>query len=160
MMGGVSGHAGLFGSAHDVAALFQMLLQEGSYGGRQYLSPEIIHEFTSRYPGDLRRGLGFDMKQLESNRSVNMSKLASSETFGHLGFTGTAVWADPKEDMVFVFLSNRTYPDMENKRLSRLGTRIEAQTAAYQAIIRDSERTRRETPVSRGDATAKLGKIP
>ncbi|MCP9236843.1 glycoside hydrolase family 3 N-terminal domain-containing protein [Lewinella sp. JB7] len=155
MMGGVSGHAGLFGSAHDVAALFQMLLQEGSYGGRRYLSAETIHLFTNRFPGDMRRGLGFDMKQLDSDRSLNVSERVSSRTFGHLGFTGTAVWADPVEDLVYVFLSNRTYPNMENNKLSKLDTRNSVQTAAYEAIIRDAKSASPRTTV-----TAGVGKRP
>ncbi len=151
MMGGVSGHAGLFGSAHDIAALFQMILQEGSYGGKRYLSPEVIAEFTSRFPGDRRRGLGFDMKQLDTHLSLNVSVKSSARTFGHLGFTGTAVWADPEDDLVYVFLSNRTYPDMENNKLSKLDTRKGMQTAVYEAIVPE---TRYES------ATAKLGKLP
>jgi CubicO group peptidase (beta-lactamase class C family) len=144
MMGGVSGHAGLFGSAHDLAALFQMLLQEGTYGGRRYLSPETVRTFTTRYPGDKRRGLGFDMRQMNENRSMNMAEDASPETFGHLGFTGTSVWADPVEDLVYVFLSNRTYPSMENNKLSRMNTRVKAHSAAYRAI-RPSQTTERRT---------------
>ena len=159
MMGGVSGHAGLFGSAHDLAALFQMLLQDGSYGGKQYLSPQTIKLFTSRYPGELRRGLGFDMKQLDSDRSYNMSSRASESTFGHLGFTGTAVWADPESDLVYVFLSNRTYPDMENKKLNKLGTRIDAQAAVYTSI--DQQERDSRTTSSDGDRTVvRAGKRP
>ncbi|THH39453.1 glycoside hydrolase family 3 N-terminal domain-containing protein [Neolewinella litorea] len=156
MMGGVSGHAGLFGSAHDLAALFQMLLQEGSYGGRRYLSEEVIQEFTSRYPGETRRGLGFDMKQLNENRHLNMSDEASSRAFGHLGFTGTAVWADPKEDLVYVFLSNRTFPNAENNKLLKLNTRTKVQDAAYESMEPLSVFNRRN------DATtaARLGQRP
>ena len=153
MMGGVSGHAGLFGSAHDVAALFQMLLQEGRYGGKQYLRPETIHLFTSRYPGDMRRGLGFDMKQLDENRSLNMAEDASSRAFGHLGFTGTAVWVDPVDDLVYVFLSNRTFPSMENNKLNRLDTRIKMHAAAYEAISPTSVQSATRN-------TAGLGKQP
>ncbi|WP_116108008.1 glycoside hydrolase family 3 N-terminal domain-containing protein [Lewinella sp. IMCC34191] len=154
MMGGVSGHAGLFGSAHDVAALFQMLLQEGTYGGKQYISPQTIHQFTTRYDDDLRRGLGFDMKQLDEDRSLNMAEDASSRAFGHLGFTGTAVWVDPADDLVYVFLSNRTFPDMENNKLNRLDTRIKMHAAAYEAIDPPAERR----PSVRN--TAGLGKMP
>lgn len=139
MLGGVSGHAGLFASARDLAALFQMFLQEGTYGGRRYLKPETIQTFTNRFPGDLRRGLGFDMKQLDENKHENMSSEASPTTFGHLGFTGTAVWADPTEKLIFVFLSNRTYPSMENKRLGKMNTRVKAHTAAYEAILQPAE---------------------
>ncbi|MEM7571307.1 MAG: glycoside hydrolase family 3 N-terminal domain-containing protein [Bacteroidota bacterium] len=139
MLGGVSGHAGLFGRAHDLAIVFQMLLQDGFYGGRQYLKAETIRLFTQRYPGETRRGLGFDMKQLNPNRNMNMSKMASERAFGHLGFTGTCAWADPEEELVFIFLSNRTYPTMRNNRLGNLNFRPRAFTAAYRAMSRRNE---------------------
>ncbi|MEM8582855.1 MAG: glycoside hydrolase family 3 N-terminal domain-containing protein [Bacteroidota bacterium] len=135
MLGGVSGHAGLFGNAQDLAVVFQMLLQGGYYGGRQYLSAETVNLFTRRYPGESRRGLGFDMKQLNPNRNMNMSPLASERAFGHLGFTGTCAWADPEEELVFIFLSNRTYPSMDNKALGRLNTRPKAFSVAYRGIV-------------------------
>lgn len=135
MLGGVSGHAGLFGTARDVATIFQMLLQEGNYGGRQYLKPETVRLFTSRYAGETRRGLGFDMKQLDEDRKMNLSPLSSERAFGHLGFTGIAVWADPVEDLVFVVLSNRTYPNMNNNLFGRLDTRLRLHTACYESIL-------------------------
>ena len=138
MLGGVSGHAGLFGSARDVATLLQMLLQNGNYGGRQYLRPETVALFTHRYPGETRRALGFDMKQLNPRRNMNMSPLASERAFGHLGFTGIAAWADPVEDLVYVFLSNRTYPSMNNNTLGKLDTRLRMHSAAYRAILPES----------------------
>lgn len=134
MLGGVSGHAGLFGTANDLAVLFQMLLQQGNYGGLSYLKAATIQEFAHRYPEEQRRGLGFDMKQLNPNRNLNMSYLAAETTFGHTGFTGTAVWADPDEDLVFVFLSNRTYPSMNNTRLNRMEIRPRMHSAAYLSI--------------------------
>ncbi|MCB0639298.1 MAG: serine hydrolase [Lewinella sp.] len=134
MLGGVSGHAGLFANAHDLAVLMQMLMQHGYYGGRQYLTPGTVREYTSRFPGATRRGLGFDMKQLDPGRSLNVAAEASPRTFGHQGFTGTCVWADPAEELVFVFLSNRTYPSMRNNKLARLDIRERMQAAAYQAI--------------------------
>ncbi|MEL6357932.1 MAG: serine hydrolase, partial [Bacteroidota bacterium] len=134
MLGGVSGHAGLFGTARDLAAIFQMLLQNGNYGGRSYLRSSTIQEFAHRYPGESRRGLGFDMKQLNPARNLNMSYLASELTYGHTGFTGTCVWADPEDDLIFIFLSNRTYPSMRNTRLNRLEIRPRMHTAAYLAI--------------------------
>ncbi|MEL6669407.1 MAG: glycoside hydrolase family 3 N-terminal domain-containing protein [Bacteroidota bacterium] len=135
MLGGVSGHAGLFGNAQDLAVVFQMLLQGGYYGGRQYLSAETVSLFTRRYPGESRRGLGFDMKQLNPDRNMNMSPLASERAFGHLGFTGTCAWADPEEELVFIFLSNRTYPSMRNNALGRLDTRPKAFSVAYRGIV-------------------------
>jgi beta-glucosidase-like glycosyl hydrolase/CubicO group peptidase (beta-lactamase class C family) len=134
MLGGVSGHAGLFGTARDLAVLMQLLLQGGTYGGQVYLQPATVREFTRRFEGDSRRGLGFDMKQLNPDRSRNMSGLASERTFGHQGFTGTVVWADPQEDLVFVFLSNRTYPSMRNYRLNTLSTRTRIHSVLYEAI--------------------------
>lgn len=135
MLGGVSGHAGLFGTARDVATIFQMLLQEGTYGGRQYLRPETVRMFARRYPGETRRGLGFDMKQLDGNRRMNLSPLASEKAFGHLGFTGIAAWADPVEDLLLVVLSNRTYPSMNNNTFGKLDTRLRLHTAAYESIL-------------------------
>lgn len=134
MLGGVSGHAGLFGTARDLAVIFQLLLQNGVYGGRTYLKAATIQEFAHRYPEELRRGLGFDMKQLNPNRNLNMSYLAAESTYGHTGFTGTAVWADPKDDLIYVFLSNRTFPSMNNTRLNRLEIRPRMHSAAYLAI--------------------------
>ena len=105
MTGGVSGHAGLFGDATDLAQLMQMLLNGGSYGDKTYLQPETIHRFTTRFEGCTRRGIGFDMKELDARAMQNVSSSCSSETFGHQGFTGTCVWADPRQKLVFVFLS-------------------------------------------------------
>ncbi len=136
MLGGVSGHAGLFGSARDVATIFQMLLQEGNYGGRQYLRPETVRLFTNRYAGESRRGLGFDMKQLNENRKMNLSPFSSERAFGHLGFTGIAAWADPVEDLVFVVLSNRTYPNMNNNTFGKLDTRLRLHSACYESILK------------------------
>jgi len=134
MLGGVSGHAGLFGNAHDVAVIAQLLLQGGVYGNQVYLRPDIVRSYTTRHPKATRRGLGFDMKQLDPNRRANVAALASKRTFGHLGFTGTSFWADPEEELIVVFLSNRTYPSMDNNRLGRLDTRLKVQQAAYEAI--------------------------
>jgi len=95
MLGGVSGHAGLFSTSYEMAVLGQMLLNGGYYGGIQYLSPQVVKQYTSRYKDSTRRGLGFDMKELNEKKKMNMSERATPSTFGHLGFTGTAVWMDP-----------------------------------------------------------------
>ncbi|MEL6922842.1 MAG: glycoside hydrolase family 3 N-terminal domain-containing protein [Bacteroidota bacterium] len=134
MLGGVSGHAGLFANANDVAIIMQMLLNNGYYGGKQYFQPETVRLFTTRFPGDTRRGLGFDMKELNPNRSQNMSQLASASTFGHLGFTGICTWADPVNNIVYVFLSNRTYPSMNNYKLSKEDYRPRIQRVIYEAM--------------------------
>ncbi len=135
MLGGVSGHAGLFADAKDVTVIMQMIMNGGNYGGKQYFSPETVKKFTTRYKGSTRRGLGFDMRELNKKRSQNVSPLASNKTFGHLGFTGICTWADPDKELVYVFLSNRTYPTMSNSKLYKMDFRPKIQTAIYKAII-------------------------
>ncbi|GAA5221762.1 glycoside hydrolase family 3 N-terminal domain-containing protein [Membranihabitans marinus] len=137
MLDGVSGHAGLFSNVYDMTVLFQMLLNQGSYGGVQIFNPQTVATFTTRHPKSKRRGLGFDMKNLEaSSRSLNTAELAGDETFGHLGFTGTAVWADPNYDLVYVFLSNRTYPNYPNRPnlLSLHNYRSKIQNTIYESM--------------------------
>ncbi len=134
MLGGISGHAGLFANSQDVAAMMQMLLNKGTYGGKQYISPTTIQQFTNRYFASTRRGIGFDMKELDPSKSQNMSPFASNETFGHLGFTGICTWADPKHNLVYVFLSNRTYPSMNNSKLYKLDFRPRIQSVIYRAM--------------------------
>ncbi len=140
MLGGVSGHAGLFSDSYDLAVLFQMLLNGGTYGGKRILSQDVVHLFTQRVPEDTRRGLGFDLKELAPStsyprRKENMSPLASDSTFGHLGFTGTCVWADPDKDLIYIFLSNRTYPSMHNGKLNRANIRPRIQSVIYKALL-------------------------
>lgn len=134
MLGGVSGHAGLFSNANDLAKIFQMLLNGGSYAGRQYLRPETVRLFTTRHPGSTRRGIGFDMKELDPKESQNLSPLAGPGTFGHTGFTGIGAWADPDKNLIFLFLSNRTYPTMENGKLMSGDYRPRLQGMVYRAI--------------------------
>ena len=135
MMGGVSGHAGLFSNSYEVALMMQMFLNKGMYAHQKLLEPATVRYFTRRHRLSLRRGLGFDMKQLDPQIDPNMSHLASESTFGHLGFTGTCAWADPENELIFVFLSNRTYPSMNNKKLAVRNYRPRLHTIAYQAII-------------------------
>ena len=135
MLGGVSGHAGLFSNANDLAILMQMLLNKGYYGGEFILDPSVVNLFTSRCGDCTRRGIGFDMRQLDASQSLNLSGQASDMTFGHLGFTGTAVWADPAENLVYIFLSNRTYPSKDNYKLGRMNIRPRMQSVAYDAIL-------------------------
>lgn len=134
MLGGVSGHAGLFSNANDLAKIFQMLLQKGEYGGLRYLKAETVAKFTAHYPGSTRRGIGFDMKELDPNATKNMSALAGPNTFGHTGFTGNAVWADPDHNLIFVFLSNRTFPTMNNNKLINGDYRPRLQGVVYRAM--------------------------
>ncbi|MBK8555747.1 MAG: serine hydrolase [Lewinellaceae bacterium] len=136
MLGGVSGHAGLFSDANDLAIVFQMLLNEGSYFGKTYLKPETVAKFTTHYPGSTRRGIGFDMKERDPKASLNMAAEASDRSFGHLGFTGNAVWADPDADLIFIFLSNRTMPTMKNNKLINGDYRPRIQRMVYQSIVK------------------------
>ena len=135
MQGGVGGHAGLFGNANDVAKIMQMYLQGGYYGGERYLDARTIKKFNTCYFCDknVRRGVGFDKPQLEEKGPT--CGCVSRESFGHSGFTGTYTWADPEEELVYVFLSNRTYPTMRNNLLVRSGLRTRIQQAIYDSII-------------------------
>ncbi|WP_430400675.1 glycoside hydrolase family 3 N-terminal domain-containing protein [Flavobacterium sp.] len=134
MQGGVSGHAGLFSNALDVAKMMQMYLQKGSYGGHQFFTEETLNAFNKCYfckEGN-RRGLGFDKPQLgEAGPTCGCVSLTS---FGHTGFTGTIAWADPEKEIVYIFLSNRTYPEAKTNRLSRNNIREKIQEVIYEAI--------------------------
>ena len=134
MLGGVGGHAGLFSNAEGLAVIFQMLLNGGEYGGKEYLEKSTIDKFTTRVPGSKRRALGFDMKNLETDASLAMAAEASENTYGHTGFTGTCVWADPDEDLIFVFLSNRTFPSARSNKLNKLEIRERIHSVVYSSI--------------------------
>ncbi|MEM1259729.1 MAG: glycoside hydrolase family 3 N-terminal domain-containing protein [Bacteroidota bacterium] len=135
MQGGVGGHAGLFGNANDVAKIMQMYLQGGYYGGERFLEARTVKKFNTCYFCDknVRRGVGFDKPQLEEKGPT--CGCVSRESFGHSGFTGTYTWADPEEELVYVFLSNRTYPTMRNDLLVKSGLRTRIQQAIYDSII-------------------------
>ncbi|SHN35415.1 serine hydrolase domain-containing protein [Mucilaginibacter sp. OK098] len=132
LMGGVAGHAGLFASANDLAILYQMMLNRGTYGGVEYIKPGTVDQFTAKQSAVSRRGLGFDRWDPIADRHYP-SQLASTETYGHTGFTGTCVWVDPKYNLVYIFLSNRVHPDVSSK-LSSLNIRPRIQDVVYQAI--------------------------
>jgi CubicO group peptidase (beta-lactamase class C family) len=133
MIGGVAGHAGIFSNTNDLAKLMQMQLQNGVYGGKQYFSGNLVKSFTyKQYQGN-RRGLGWD-KPSFSARYDNTSSFCSEETFGHTGFTGTAIWADPKENLLYIFLSNRTFPDSRINKLSELNIRNLIQDVIYSSL--------------------------
>jgi CubicO group peptidase (beta-lactamase class C family) len=137
MMGGVSGHAGLFANANDLAKLMQMYLDKGEYGGQRYIAAETISEFSrTQFPeNNNRRALGFDKPNLvNSGVNNNTAKDASAESFGHTGFTGTFAWMDPKTGLLYIFLSNRVNPTRNNTRLYQLNTRTAIQQAMYDAL--------------------------
>ena len=143
MMGGVAGHAGLFSNANDLAILLQMLLNKGSYGGRRYLSEAVVTEFTKCQfcapDGSLsgakgnRRGLGFD-KPTRDGVPGPTCDCVSYASFGHTGFTGTMIWADPTTKSLYVFLSNRVYPSAANKKLAEMNIRTRIQEVIVDAI--------------------------
>ncbi|MFM7813196.1 MAG: glycoside hydrolase family 3 N-terminal domain-containing protein [Flavobacteriales bacterium] len=130
MLGGVAGHAGVFSNSHDLAVIMQMLLNGGHYGGVNYLSPETIQLFNTRHIQGNRRGLGFD-KQTFTPGQASCSKEATEGSFGHTGFTGTMCWVDPDHELVYIMLSNRVNPDMDNKRLMDLNIRTKIQSEIY-----------------------------
>jgi CubicO group peptidase (beta-lactamase class C family) len=133
MAGGVAGHAGLFASADDLALLSQMLLNGGSYGGRQYIRPETVQQFASRQSAGSRRGLGFDCWDPEAKKGYPC-QLASAYTFGHTGYTGTCAWIDPEHRLIYIFLSNRLYPSPDKNKLQKLNIRPRIQDVIYEAI--------------------------
>ena len=138
MLGGVSGHAGLFSSANDLAKMMQMYLNGGTYGGHRFLQQDEIDKFTSSMDGDNgnRRGLGFDKPQLDTTRSGGPTcKGISLSSYGHTGFTGTMVWMDPSTGLLYIFLSNRVYPDAMNKKLIQMDVRTNIQRAIYDAML-------------------------
>ena len=139
LKGGVSGNAGLFGTADDLAKLMLFYQNYGNIDGQQHISPETVKEFTEvQFPeNDNRRGLGFD-KPLLDNPELPLgeaypSPLASPKSFGHSGFTGTFVWADPEKKLTFIFLSNRVYPSRDHRQLYGLNIRTALQDVFYKA---------------------------
>lgn len=132
LLGGVSGHAGLFSNANDLAKYMQMLLQGGYYGGIRYFSDFVVQVFTTKKNENDRRAMGWD----KPYQSVgNASQYASKESFGHSGFTGTLVWADPKYNLVYIFLSNRIYPDPQNYKLIESNTRTKIHDLMYESFL-------------------------
>lgn len=137
MYGGVAGHAGLFSNAYDLAKLYLMLLNGGNWNGHHFFSRQTVDLFTSYHSNISRRGYGFDKPEKDNatNGDPYPSIYASPETFGHTGFTGTCVWADPKEDLLFIMLSNRVCPyGGENNLLSSLSVRRNMLDAIYKAM--------------------------
>lgn len=135
MQNGVGGHAGVFSNANDIAKIMQLFLQKGNYGGKTYFKPETIDKFNTCYfcEHDNRRGIGFDKPQLEEEGPT--CGCVSMTSFGHSGFTGTYAWADPEEELVYVFLANRTYPVAGKNRLLRENIRTEIQRLIYESLI-------------------------
>ncbi|TCC94374.1 beta-N-acetylglucosaminidase [Pedobacter frigiditerrae] len=132
LKGGVAGHAGLFGSANDLAIFYQLMLNKGTYGGEQYFKPQTVDMFTTKQSNVSRRGLGFDRWDPDASKKYP-SELASSQTFGHTGYTGIGVWVDPSRGLVYIFLSNRVNPTV-SENLGRMNIRPRIQDAINRAI--------------------------
>lgn len=147
LMGGVAGHAGVFSSANDLAKLMQMLVNWGSYGGETYLSEQVVKEYTAcQFCEENRRGAGFDKPNPDGGPGPTCT-CVSYASFGHSGFTGTIAWADPEENLVYIFLSNRVYPDAGNKKLLELNIRTDIQQVIYDAL-----------PMKQDDSLSKITK--
>lgn len=134
MLGGVAGHAGVFSTANEVAVIFQMLLQKGTYGGQRYFKKETIEKFTKYNSTLSRRGLGFDKPATDKEDGGPAGNRTSGSAFGHQGFTGTCAWADPATGIVFVFLSNRVQPSRDNNKINKMSIRTIAQDYIYESL--------------------------
>jgi len=140
MMGGVSGNSGLFGSIDDLSKIMQMYLNAGEYGSKRFISEKTFQKFTHRYfkEKENRRGLGFDRPYLDNNKKPLVEAYpatsASESSFGHTGYTGTFAWADPSNNLLFIFFSNRVYPTRENNQLFELNLRPELHQAVYNCL--------------------------
>ena len=134
-MGGISGNAGLFADAADVAKVYQMILNGGEIDGIRYISKETCRVFTTTTSLSGRRGLGYD-KPVPTNPRINPCCISAPNTvFGHTGYTGTCCWVDPINKLVFVFLSNRVYPNDAVNKLSKMQIRSKIQEVIYQSIM-------------------------
>ena len=134
MLGGVAGHAGIFANAWSLANVMQLFLNKGQMGGMNFFSEATYAEFTKQqYPGN-RRGAGFDRPNASGGGTCD--ELASQQSFGHSGFTGTLAWADPKNKVIFIFLSNRVHPSQDNWKLRDLNIRTDMQHVVYEALAK------------------------
>lgn len=132
--GGVSGNAGLFGTATDLAKLLQMYLNDGTYGGERFIGEESIRMFTHGKSPNSRRGPGFDKPDTENPDKSPTSENAPASVYGHTGYTGTAFWVDPDNELIYIFISNRVFPHRWNKKLMEMNIRPRIQSAIYSSI--------------------------
>lgn len=135
LMGGVAGHAGLFSNANDLAKLLQMYLNDGFYGGDNYILPQTIAYFTQHTAHDFRRAVGFDKPETHPERPQPTCVSAPPCAFGHTGFTGAGIWADPENELIYIFLSNRVHPHAYNNQFSKADIRPRIQQVIYDAIM-------------------------
>lgn len=136
MLGGIAGHAGLFSNANDLAKMMQIYLNGGTYAGKRFISDTVICKFSSSnfINNGNRRGLGFDKAETDPEKTGPSGKLASSSSYGHTGFTGTIAWMDPEYDLLYIFLSNRIYPDQFNQKLIDLNIRTRIHDVIYRSL--------------------------
>ena len=134
MLGGVGGHAGIFSNAADLASIMQLFLKNGSYAGNEFFTQRIRKKFTKKQFENNRRAIGFDRPR--ENGGGTCDKLASQISFGHSGFTGALAWADPKDEVIFIFLSNRVHPNQENWKIRDMNIRTDMQHVVYKALNR------------------------
>jgi CubicO group peptidase (beta-lactamase class C family) len=136
MFGGVAGHAGLFGTAYDLAVLSQMLLNGGTMNGVTFFKKETVDFFTGYHSPVSRRGLGFDKPEKDNFARPDPypTLSASPETYGHTGFTGTCIWIDPVHNLIYVFLSNRVYNNGDPNRFGRMNVRPKVHEVIYQSL--------------------------
>ncbi|MEI7582345.1 glycoside hydrolase family 3 N-terminal domain-containing protein [Runella sp.] len=133
MLGGLSGHAGLFGNANDLMKVTQLYLQKGSFGGESFISENTMNEFTSYQFPESRRGIGFD-KPCRGRDCGNAPKSATAMSYGHTGYTGIMIWNDPAYNFNYVFLSNRVYPTRDNNKISTLNVRTAIMQVVYEGL--------------------------
>lgn len=135
MLGGVGGHAGIFSDANDLAVMMQMFMNKGEYGGVRYIDSSTVNEFTKcQYCKENRRAIGFDKPEMNPDKDSPVCGCVSYLSFGHAGFTGTLAWADPANQLVYIFLSNRVYPDADDNKLAKSGIRTKIQEVIYEAV--------------------------
>lgn len=134
--GGVQGNAGLFSNANDLCKLLQMWLNGGTYGGQRFLKASTVETFTTEKSTKSHRGLGFDKPQPDNLRASSTCDEAPAEVYGHTGFTGTCFWVDPKNDMIYIFLSNRVNPTRNNPAFTRVSARSHIQSILYKSIVK------------------------
>lgn len=135
-MNGIAGHAGVFSSATELYPLMQMLLNGGEYEGKRYLSREVIELFNQRHYAERgnRRALGFDKPMFNPTKAGQTAVEVSQKSFGHTGFTGTMIWVDPEYNLVYIFLSNRVYPNATTNKLAKMNIRTEIQSLIYKSM--------------------------
>lgn len=133
-MGGISGNAGLFSTATEVAKIYQMMLNGGEWNGKRYLSEATCRLFTTEASAISRRGLGFDKPNLKDLKDSPCAPSATNTVYGHTGFTGTCAWVDPEHGTVYVFLSNRLCPNVWNTKLTEMNIRTNIQEAIYKSL--------------------------